>query len=149
MYQLQAVFACLASFPQRLTHLFLCSKLHRQFLLLGKQYRCICQKIQLLKPKRRKKLLGTGRPFTINIRQQTLPLTPSPMSCIWHGIQVLEIKSYSTEAHGSYTTCSLSLQQQSRTFATFCSRRHWKLSNKEAIFCGSFSWSLYFNQTRL
>lgn len=62
MYQLQAVFACLAGFPQRLTHLFLCSQLHRQLLLLGKQCRWICYKIHLAKG-RRIRMLGSARFF--------------------------------------------------------------------------------------
>lgn len=121
MYQLQAGFACLAGFPQRLTHLFLCSQLHRQLLLLGKQYRRICQKIHPAKLRRRKRLLGSGRLFTFSLRQQALQFEvyiSSPMSCIWHGIWVLlKMKSYSIEIHGRYTTCSLTLQQQSRTFS--------------------------------
>lgn len=151
MYQLQAVFACLAGFPQRLTHLFVCFQLHRQLLLLGKQCRWICQKIHLAK-RRRKRLLAAGRFFHST--------SNNSFSKFWR-VHVLPFVTYLTWNSGSskieilsyWNTWKLHLllalpvvgKQDLWEHSAGKDTEYWAIK----IFCVSFCSSLCYNKTRL
>lgn len=136
MYQLQAVFACLAGFPQRLTLLFLCSQLHRQLLLLGKQRRWICHKIHLAKGKRIR-LLGSVRFFysiwnNSSSRFWRVHTFPFVTYLTWNsGSSKTEVLSYSNTWK---LPCLLPCSSKTGSLGTFCWRRCWKLNNEDAIF---------------
>ena len=94
----------------------------------------------------RKSFLGSGRLFMFSLVIGSAGfeeyLTSSvPHTC--HGIWVLLKMTLNSMTATSLTPFFSSSK------ATFCWRRHWTVSNKDAIFCVSSCWSLCYIQTAL